>query len=395
MSRAEMNLRRKNLAEIKEPTPILYLKVINSNCCIKKGTSLIIDIFGLKNGLNSRMDGYTFFGYYPSKSDIPKDENGNFILDFNLCLNNKLEEINLIENKQQTTRKSKVNNNNKNSKKYSSAIKKNKKEDNIKNINKHTNKQSNKLKSSIDTNTWSDCKKKTNNKNLETEESIDNINEKQNINSNNILSKESGNNNINDSINKNNIGRHFVIEYNISNKKYLIKDLGVGFGTFVRLDYIHLLRDNQLINIGQIFIVVNICDAPNNNDSDAGKNTNNSIANVKANQLKLKIYGINNNGDTYYFMPQNRNITIGRYELADIQLNDKLLSQIHCIINYSNEGWKLFDGQPNKPSTNGTWVYINNEYIMYDKMIFRTNQIMFQASIDENKNEKKNNNDKI
>lgn len=376
MTRDEMNIRRKNLTEIKESTPILHLKVINSNTCIKKGTSLIIDLFGLKNGLNSRMDGYTFFGYYPEKSQIPKDEYGNYILDFNLCLNQKIEEINIISEKNEKESKKKTTSKKEN--KFPSMIKKNK------NIKTHTNKQSDKLKSSVDTNTWSECKKKSNNKNKETEESIDNNNnnDKQNINTD-IKTKD---NNINDSINKNNLGRHFVIEYNITSKKYLIKDLGIGFGTFVRLDYIHLLRDNQLINIGQIFIVVNICDVPSNNNSEIGKNTNNSIANVKANQLKLKIYGINNNGDTYYFMPQNRNITIGRYELADIQLNDKLLSQIHCIINYSNEGWKLFDGQPNKPSTNGTWVYINNEYIMYDKMIFRTNQIMFQASIEENDN---------
>ena len=74
-------------------------------------------------------------------------------------------------------------------------------------------------------------------------------------------------------------------------------------------------------------------------------------------------------------MPQKRNISIGRYELADIQLNDKLLSQIHRMINYKeDEGWKLIDGQQNKPSTNGTWIYINDQYQIYDKMIFKTNQ---------------------
>ena len=58
----------------------------------------------------------------------------------------------------------------------------------------------------------------------------------------------------------NNIGRHFMIEFCIENREYEIKDLGVGYGTFVKIDRIHHLKDNQLINIGQIFIVVNICE---------------------------------------------------------------------------------------------------------------------------------------
>jgi hypothetical protein len=52
------------------------------------------------------------------------------------------------------------------------------------------------------------------------------------------------------------------------------------------------------------------------------------------------------------------------------------------MINYKeDEGWKLIDGQQNKPSTNGTWIYINDQYQIYDKMIFKTNQNIFQANI--------------
>ena len=187
----------------------------------------------------------------------------------------------------------------------------------------------------------------------------------------------------------NNVGRHFLIEYLLDKNKFIIKDMGIGYGTFVRLNYIHTLKDNQLINIGQIYIVVNIgekAEENNNSHFNSYSQNNNSIASSKVNQLKLRVYGVNHNGDTFYFMPQNHNISIGRYELADVKLNDKLLSQIHCVINYSEkEGWKLMDGQRNKPSTNGTWIYINEEYEIYDKMIFKTNQTIFQASIIEHK----------
>ena len=39
---------------------------------------------------------------------------------------------------------------------------------------------------------------------------------------------------------------------------YLIKDLGVGYGVFVRQENPILLKDNMLINVGEAYIVVNI-----------------------------------------------------------------------------------------------------------------------------------------
>ena len=144
----------------------------------------------------------------------------------------------------------------------------------------------------------------------------------------------------------------------------------------------------MLINIGQIFMLIHISNFFEYNDSqNNNSNNNNSLNSQKPNQLKLIIYGINYNEETFYYKPINNNITIGRYQLANIHLNDKLLSQIHCTINYSEkEGWLLTDGQINKPSTNGTWLYINDEYNIYDKMIFKTGQIMFQATYINNDN---------
>jgi hypothetical protein len=36
---------------------------------------------------------------------------------------------------------------------------------------------------------------------------------------------------------KKHVGKHFMIEYNIEDNEYKIKDLGIGFGVFFRLDY--------------------------------------------------------------------------------------------------------------------------------------------------------------
>jgi len=47
------------------------------------------------------------------------------------------------------------------------------------------------------------------------------------------------------------------IEFNLE-RGYMIKDLGIGFGAFVRLDRPLELKDNHLINMGESFIIVNL-----------------------------------------------------------------------------------------------------------------------------------------
>ncbi len=79
----------------------------------------------------------------------------------------------------------------------------------------------------------------------------------------------------------------------------------------------------------------------------------------------------------------SKNINIGRYNNADIRLNDKLLSKIHCEISYTEkDGWILSDGHDNKPSTNGTWIYLNEDMMIYDKMIFKSSQTIFQCYLE-------------
>lgn len=38
----------------------------------------------------------------------------------------------------------------------------------------------------------------------------------------------------------------------------MIKDLGVGYGVFVRQEEPTILKDNMLINVGEAYIVVNL-----------------------------------------------------------------------------------------------------------------------------------------
>lgn len=58
-------------------------------------------------------------------------------------------------------------------------------------------------------------------------------------------------------------GRHFQIEYCVESDVYKIRDLGIGFGAFVKVDHPLLLRDNNLLSMGNSFLIVNLEDDQN------------------------------------------------------------------------------------------------------------------------------------
>ena len=59
-----------------------------------------------------------------------------------------------------------------------------------------------------------------------------------------------------------------------------------------------------------------------------------------------------------------------------------MLSRIHCVINFDNikKVWILIDGMGNKkPSTNGTWIYADEDIEIYEGMIFKANHNLFEC----------------
>ena len=39
------------------------------------------------------------------------------------------------------------------------------------------------------------------------------------------------------------------------------------------------------------------------------------------------------------------------------------------------------DGYHDKPSTNGTWLYLNEDFEIYDGMVFKANQTIFNVRV--------------
>jgi pSer/pThr/pTyr-binding forkhead associated (FHA) protein len=64
---------------------------------------------------------------------------------------------------------------------------------------------------------------------------------------------------------------------------------------------------------------------------------------------------------------------IGRTPNCDIRIDDKLLSKAQATIKFDGENWVLQDGYEGRESTNGTWLYLNEDCEIEDGMVFKSN----------------------
>eukprot|EP00356_Strombidium_inclinatum_P007549 CAMPEP_0170495206 /NCGR_PEP_ID=MMETSP0208-20121228/15076_1 /TAXON_ID=197538 /ORGANISM="Strombidium inclinatum, Strain S3" /LENGTH=159 /DNA_ID=CAMNT_0010771365 /DNA_START=723 /DNA_END=1202 /DNA_ORIENTATION=- len=126
-------------------------------------------------------------------------------------------------------------------------------------------------------------------------------------------------------------GRHFQVWFEPHSKAYFIKDLGIGFGVFKKMENgAAVLKDNMLINVGEAYIVVNL-------HPEGAEDMGQSYQ-----TLKLKMFGGSGNGEQFEFelsemQTGERDILIGRTPECNIRINDKLLSKVqsHIKIKYN------------------------------------------------------------
>ena len=94
-----------------------------------------------------------------------------------------------------------------------------------------------------------------------------------------------------------------MIWYDLEDSKYKIKDLSIGFGVFVRLNFPLKLRDNSLLHMGESFAVVNMI---------AGEEAEDN-SNEFSQKLRIKVFGGPSSGDVFFFKGiQNKSIKLGR-----------------------------------------------------------------------------------
>ena len=147
--------------------------------------------------------------------------------------------------------------------------------------------------------------------------------------------------------------RQFCIRFDLDENCYMIKDCsyGSGYGPFMKLVKEMKIKDNTLINIGNNYIVFTLgVDElePNEDEDEDEDNIDEEIEKV----LSVKVFRGELINYSYVFNESQINkIYIGNNESCNIVLNDNVIDDIHCSIEYNKErGWILNDGYNNKKS---------------------------------------------
>ena len=188
-------------------------------------------------------------------------------------------------------------------------------------------------------------------------------------------------------------GRHFMIKFNPDDLNYYIKDLGRGFGTFIKIQEWTELKNNLLLNIGENYIVFSVGDDEDEErEKEEGINSDNNINNENndnnINCLNIKIFSMKSQ-KIFTISPDNCPCTIGRSSDNSIIIDDDMLSRIHCTIDFDKDKWYIQDGYAKnglqeeeiKKSTNGSWIYAYEEIPISDKMIFKANHNLFICNL--------------
>ena len=78
---------------------------------------------------------------------------------------------------------------------------------------------------------------------------------------------------------------------------------------------------------------------------------------------------------------------MGREKNCNIILNHLSYLRIQCSINYNEKDnyWFINDGDDEKESTNGTWVFINWDYDIEKDFLFRIGQNIIQVNLNKYK----------
>ena len=164
----------------------------------------------------------------------------------------------------------------------------------------------------------------------------------------------------------------FKIFYDYTKHIYYLMDLGVGYGTFYKIDEETVIKENSIVNIGESFLVFSFMNKELEKEEQFGED-----------DLLLKIYSNNQEYDPIAIQNSDRVYQVGRSDKCDIYIKDRMLSRIHCLLIFIDNNWYIKDGnENNNESTNGTWMFANEETEIKDGMKFKSNSCNFICKFD-------------
>lgn len=143
-----------------------------------------------------------------------------------------------------------------------------------------------------------------------------------------------------------------------------MKDLGTGTGTFVKLESKFTLRGGYIISFGDSHMVAILNEDQRSNP-----------------EISLKFLEGPKAEEVFTFSPEESPIQIGRMPDCKIHFHENTLSRHQCRVTYENSEWKVEDGNGLKVSANGTWLFVDEKFWVYDGMKFKIGQTLLLAIV--------------
>ena len=115
----------------------------------------------------------------------------------------------------------------------------------------------------------------------------------------------------------------FKIFYDYNKHIYYLMDLGVGNGTFYKIEEETIIKENSIVNIGESFLVFSFMNKELETEEQFGEN-----------YLILKIYSNNQEYDPIAIQSCEWVYQVGRSDKCDIYIyiKDSMLSRINCLL---------------------------------------------------------------
>ena len=173
--------------------------------------------------------------------------------------------------------------------------------------------------------------------------------------------------------------RHLIIKYNMNDRQYYIRDLGKGSGTFVRSDVPLTLKNGFIVSFGTSHMTINLSNADSRRRTANGEIEKKRNSGQQNDSIQLKFID-GPKLDQVFTFKSHEKITIGRMPSCSIKFDDNQLSRMQCQIENVDGNWILRDGDGTKNSTNGTWLFVDELFKVYDGMVFKAGQTLFRTS---------------
>ena len=168
--------------------------------------------------------------------------------------------------------------------------------------------------------------------------------------------------------------RHSMLKYNPMTRKYALKDLGDGSGTFIKVENKIKIKSGYIMSFSDSHVLLSISEGIKEKSLP-------DLEKAPKDALTLKFLDGPKLGKKYNFLKENSVVKVGRMNDCAVKFEGNSLSRYQCAFEYIDNAWYLSDGWEEKPSTNGTWLFLEEFYEIKESAIIKIGQTLFRASL--------------